>query len=141
MNQKKIVTQKNIMKIADFLKDSIEWLKENDIGCCHFNLSEDLALYIGWSAGWDPNDESVIHSKTEPEYAIDAAVKVRCDTDCADFEYLNFPWYKDDGDCWNSSLAPSPNYKRRDFRNDAKWFLKTFVGITNAYKRGELSYE
>jgi len=141
MNKKNIVTAKNIAKVADFLEDSIKWLKEHDLGCCHFNLSKDLALYIGWSCGWDPEDDSVIHSASEPHYAIDAAVKVRNDDDCADFEYLNFPWYKDDGDCWNSSLAPSPKYKRRDFRSDARWFLETFVAMTNAYKKGILSYE
>lgn len=141
MNKKNIVTKENIKRIADFLQDSIPWLKETDAGCCHFNLSDDLALYIGWSGGWDPEDDSVIHSETEPEFAIDAAVKVRNDADCADFEYLNFPWYKDDGDCWNNSLAPSPKYTRRDFRSDARWFLETFVAITNAYKKGILSYE
>lgn len=141
MNKKNIVTQKNIMKVADFLEDSIKWLKENDMGCCRFKLSSDLALYIGWSGGWDPKDDSVIHSTENPDYAIDAAVKIRNDDDWSDFEYLNFPWYEDDGECWNSSIAPSPKYKRRDFRQDAKWFLETFVGITNAYKRGELSYE
>ena len=141
MNKKNIVTKENIKRVADFLEDSIKWLKEEDMGCCHFALSEDLALYIGWSGGWDPEDDSVIHSESEPEYAIDAAVKVRNDYDCADFEFLNFPWYKDDGDCWNSSLAPSPKYKRRDFRSDARWFLETFVAMTNAYNKGELSYE
>lgn len=140
MNKKNIVTKRNIEKVADFLENSIKWLKETDMGCCHFKLSKDLALYIGWSAGWDPEDDSVIHSVSEPEYAIDAAVKVRNDCDCADFEYLNFPWYKDDGDCWNNSIAPSPKQGRRDFRKDARWFLETFVAMTNAHKKGEISY-
>ena len=141
MNKKNIVTKENIKRVADFLESSIPWLKETDAGCCHFNLSKDLALYIGWSCGWDPDDESVIHSVSEPNWAIDAAVKVRNDDDCADFEYLNFPWYKDDGDCWNNSLAPSHNYTRRDFRKDARWFLETFVAMTNAHKKGVISYE
>jgi len=140
MNKKDIVTKENIAKVADFLKDSVEWLKEADEGCCGFKLSNDLALYVGWSAGWDPEDKSVIHSKSEPDWAIDAAVKIRNDYDCADFEYLNFPWY-DDGECWNSSIAPIPGQGRRDYKRDARWFLETFVGMTNAHKKGELRYE
>lgn len=141
MNKKDIVTKENIAKVADFLKESIDWLIEEDAGCCSFKLSNDLALYIGWSRDWDIDDKIVIHSPTTPTYAIDAAIKVRNDFDCADFEYLNFPWYKDDGDCWNNSLAPRPDYTRRDFRSAARWFLETFVAMTNAHKKGILSYE
>ena len=142
MNKKNIVTQKNIMKIADFLEESAKWLKEHDDegGCCHFNLSSDLALYVGWSDGWDPEDETVIHSKSDPSWAIDAAVKVRNDYDCADFDLLDFPYYED-GEVWNNSLSIDPKQTRRGFRGDAKWFLETFVSMTNAYNRGELCYE
>ena len=142
MNKKNIVTKENIEKVADFLKDSIEWLKANDMGCCHFNLSSDLALYIGWSDGWDENDESVIHSESEPSWAIDAAVKVRNDYDCADFEYLDFPCYAD-GEAWNNSVSMRPNQSRRDFKRDARWFLETFVSMTNELKSGrlQLSYD
>lgn len=141
MNKRNIVTKKNIKKIADFLESSIDWLKEEDQGCCSFALSDDLSLYIGWSCGWAEDDDSVIHSKSEPDWAIDAAVKCRRDWDCADFEYLNFPWNKDTGDCWNNSLAPSPKYTRKDFEDDAKWFLETFVAMTNSHEKGEICYE
>ncbi|MDY2736867.1 hypothetical protein [Intestinibacter sp.] len=140
MNKRNIVTKENIKKIADFLESSIEWLKEADQGCCGFPLSDDLSLYIGWSSGWAEDDDTVIHSKTEPSWAIDAAVKVRNDYDCSDFEYLNFPYYKDGGDCLFNSVAPSPKYTRKDFENNAKWFLETFVAMTNAHKKGEISY-
>ena len=34
-----------------------------------------------------------------------------------------------------------PNKTRREYRKDAHWFLETFVAMTNAHKRGEISYE
>lgn len=149
MNKKNIITEKNIMKVADFLEEACEHFKKDGEGCYHFNLSEDLALYVGWSDGYDMADTDIIKSKEGQRqhgswtcgWAVNAAVKVRNDFNCADFEYLNFPWYKDDGDCWNSSLAPRPDYTRRDFRSAARWFLETFVAMTNAHKKGILSYE
>lgn len=148
MNKKNIVTRKNIDKVAKFLKDSVEWLKENDQGCCHFNLSDDLALYVGWSDGWDMADEDIIKSPTGQRqngswtcgWAIDAAVKIRNDYDCADFEFLNFPWYPDDGECWNSSISMKPNMGKREYNQYAKWFLEAFVNMTNAHKKGEIVY-
>ena len=95
MNKKDIVTNNNITKVAKFLEDSIKWLKEADMGCCHFNLSDDLALYIGWEPGYDQNDTTIITSPTEDGYAIVAGVKIRNDFDCADYEYLDFTVYED----------------------------------------------
>ena len=140
MNKRNIVTKENIKKIADFLESSISWLKEADQGCCGFPLSDDLALYIGWSSGWAEDDDTVIHSKTEPSWAIDAAVKVRNDFDCADFDFLNYPSYKD-GEYWDNAITMKPNQTRREYRKNARWFLETFVAMTNAHKKGELSYE
>ena len=140
MNKKKIVTVENIKKVADFLKESVDWLKKNDVGCCHFNLSEDLALYCGWQSGYAEDDETVIHSKDEPEYAIVAGVKIRNDFDNADYEFLNFPWYED-GECWNNELSMEPTDGRRDMRNNARWFLETFVAMTNEINKGKLCIE
>ena len=63
MNKKNIVTNENIKRVANFLEEAVDWLKKNDVGCCHFNLSDDLALYCGWQSGYDEEDAKVIHSK------------------------------------------------------------------------------
>lgn len=147
MNKKNVVTKEKINKVADFLKDSVDWLKKEDQGCCHFNLSEDLAIYIGWSDGWNMADEDIIKSNTGRRqsgdwvcgWAIDTAVKIRNDCDCADFEYLDFPWYKD-GECYNSSISLKPNMGKREYNRYAKWLLESFVNITNEHQKGRVVY-
>ena len=149
MNKKNIVTQENIKKIADFLKEACDHFQKDGEGCFHFNLSDDLALYVGWSDGYDMADTDIIKSKEGQRqngswtcgYAVNAAVKVRNDFDCADFDFLNYPYYPNDGECWDNGISMKPNQTRREFRSDAKWFLKTFVSMTNAHKRGEIVYE
>ena len=73
-------------------------------------------------------------------YAVNAAVKVRNDADCSDFDFLNYPSYKD-GECWNNGITMKLNKTRREYRKDARWFLETFVAMTNAHKKGEIIYE
>ena len=148
MNQKDIVTKENIEKVADFLKEACDYFKNQGEGCYHLPLSEDLALYVGWSDGYDMADTDIIksiegqrkHGEWICGWAVNAAVKVRNDFDCADFDFLDYPFYED-GECWDNGISMKPDQTRRDYRNDAKWFLKTFVAMTNAHKKGELKYE
>ena len=145
MNKKEIITQKNIMKIADFLKESVNWLKERDVddegGCCHYNLSDDLAIYVGWSCGYDASDTSVILSEKSPEWGINAAVKIRNDADCSDFEFLNFPWDPKDGQVYYSAFPILPELTRRQLRDAAKDLLKEFVCMTNLHAKDKLAYK
>jgi len=152
MNKKDIVTKRNIEKVADFLKESCDYFKNQGEGCCHLNLSEDFALYVGWSDGYDRADTDIIKSKESQRamngydgkmwacgYAVNAAVKVRNDFDCADFDFLDYPYYKDDGECWDNGITMRPDQTRRDYRKDARWFLETFVSMTNTLKKGTIS--
>ena len=148
MNKKNIVTKENIAKVADFLKETCEHFKNQGEGCFNFPLSEDLVLAIGWSDGYDMADNDIIKSEEGQRqsgdwtcgYAVNAAVKIRNDADCSDFDFLNFPIYKD-GECWDNGITMKPNKTRREYCKDARWFLETFVAMTNAHKRGEISYE
>jgi len=137
MNKKNVVTKKNIDKLAKFLEESVEWLVNEDQGCCHFNLSSDLCVAVGWSGGWDKNDDTIIHSRTDRDYAIDQEIKVRNDFDCADFEFMNAPWYTASmgGDVWSTAVSVKPNQTKKDFRDDARWFLESFVAMTNTYNK------
>ena len=149
MNKKNIVTKKNIEKVADFLEEACEHFKKDGEGCFHFNLSDDLALYVGWSDGYDMADTDIIKSAGGREekngwtcgWAVNAAVKVRNDFDCADFDFLNYPWYPEDGETWDNGISMKPDQTRRDYRRDARFFLETFVAMTNYHKKGVLSYE
>ena len=148
MNKKDIVTKENIAKVADFLEECADYFKNQGEGCCNLPLSEDLSLYVGWSDGYDMADTDIIKSKEGQRqhgswvcgWAVNAAVKVRNDFDCADFDFLNYPSYKD-GECWDNGISMRPDQTRRDYRKDARWFLETFVSMTNSYKKGEIIYE
>ena len=148
MNKKNIVTKENISKVADFLKEACEHFKNQGEGCYNLPLSEDLVLAVGWSDGYNMADNDIIKSEEGQKqygdwtcgYVVNAAVKVRNDADCSDFDFLYYPSYKD-GECWDNGISMRPNQTRRDYRKDARWFLETFVAITNAHERGEISYE
>ena len=152
MNKKNIVTKENIAKIADTLKTACDYFKNQGEGCFNFPLSDDLVLAIGWSDGYDMADNDIIKSEEGQRqsgdwtcgYAVNAAVKIRNDADCSDFDFLNFPIYKDGecfNECWDNGITMKPNQTRREYRKDARWFLETFVAMTNAHEKGEISYE
>ena len=148
MNKKNIVTKENIARIADILETACDCFKTQCEGCLNVPLSDDLVLAIGWSDGYDMADTDIIKSEKGQRqngdwtcgYAVNAAIKVRNDADCSDFDFLNYPTYKD-GECLDSGITMKPNQTRRDYRKNARWFLETFVAMTNAHKRGEISYE
>lgn len=131
MDKKTFITKEKVEEVANFLKKSVEWLKMQDLGCYRYNLDSTLAIYVGWSSGWDPEDKTVIHSDTEPEFALEAAVKIRNDFDCADYEYLDFPYFEDTGECWDNNVVFKPDEKTKDYKSDAKWLLGNYVAIIN----------
>ena len=148
MNKKNIVTKEKISAIADILEAACNYFKDQCEGCFNFPLSDDLVLAIGWSDGYDMADPDIIKSEKGQRqsgdctcgYAVNAAIKVRNDADCSDFDFLNFPTYKD-GECCDSGITMKPNQTRREYRKNARWFLETFVAMTNAHKKGEIIYE
>lgn len=148
MVKRKFVTKKRVDEVADFLKESVDWLKKEDCGCCHYNLDNNFAIYVGWAGGYDMDNDYIIKSDTGREvvhnpwknwvcgYAIECAVKIRNDYDCADYEFTYYPHFNDeDGDCWDngSNLAPNGNYKV-----DAKDLLSTYVDMVNALNHNKI---
>ena len=148
MNKKNIVTKENISKVADFLKEACDHFKNQGEGCYNLPLSEDLVLAVGWSDGYNMADNDIIKSEEGQKqigdwtcgYAVNAAVKVRNDADCSDFDFLNYPISKD-GECWDNGITMGLNETSEGYRKDARWFLETFVAMTNAHEKGEISYE
>lgn len=148
MNKKNIVTKENISKVADFLKEACDHFKNQGEGCYNLPLSEDLVLAVGWSDGYDMADDDIIKSEEGRKqngdwtcgYAVNAAVKVRNDADCSDFDFLDYPTNKD-GECWDNGITMGLNETSEGYRKDARWFLETFVAMTNAHEKGEISYE
>lgn len=82
--------------LAKEIKSAVEWLKEEDCGCVTLKLNGTLAVCVGWSNGFDSDDPSVIHSETQPTYAICAAIKAwGSDSLRTDFDYISAPYYED----------------------------------------------
>ena len=95
------------------IKAAVKWLKEEDRGCVTLKLDGTLAVCVGWSDGFDPDDETVIHSKTSPTYAICAAIKAwGSDSMRIDLDWIDAPYYED-GSIYDTeqSISPDQNYK------------------------------
>lgn len=77
--------------------------------CETLKLNDTLAVCIGWSDGFDPDDASAIHSKTRPTEVICAAIKAwRSDDMRTDFDYINTPYY-DNGDTIDTTCVIKPD--------------------------------
>ena len=107
--------------LAKEIKSAVEWLVKEDLyGCITLKLNRTLAVCVGWSDGFDPNDETVIHSKSSPTWAICAAIKVwTSDILRTDFVYINAPYYED-GSVYDTeeSIYPDENYE---------WLAESFL--------------
>lgn len=104
----------NKEQIKEFIKESVEWLQKEQMGCCRYKLDDHLAIFVGWSAGYgEEKRDDVIQAKYYPDYGINVGVKVWTSDDMwTDYDYLNFP-YEKDGDVWDMgmSIAPNDNYE------------------------------
>lgn len=47
-----MITESEIKTVAKFTKDSVEFLKKEDRGCCHRSYNGDLCLVVGWMPGY-----------------------------------------------------------------------------------------
>lgn len=102
-----------VKTLAKEIKVAVKWLKEEDYGCVTLKLDGTLAVCVGWSDGFDPDDETVIHSKTFPTYAICVAIKAwGSDSMRTDLDWIDAPYYED-GSIYDTeqSISPDQNYK------------------------------
>lgn len=112
-------------KIAKFIKESVEWLQEEQEGCCHYKLDDHLAVCVGWSAGYgEEKRNDVIQGIDEPDFGINAGIKVWTSDAVmlTDYDWINFPYYKN-GDVLNMDCAISP---QEDWDRIAKYLLKMY---------------
>ena len=116
-------------KIAKFIKESVEWLVENQQGCCRHKLDDHLAVFVGWSAGYGKEARNdVIQAKDNLDYGINVGLKVWTSDDLwTDFDWLNFPYY-DDGEVLDMSESIVPN---EDYEQIADQLLKWYDEVKN----------
>ena len=102
-----------VKTLAKEIKAAVKWLKEEDHGCVTLKLDGTLAVCVGWSDGFDPYDETVIHSKTFPTYAICAAIKAwGSDSMRTDIDWIDAPYYEDESIYdTEQPISPDQHYK------------------------------
>lgn len=116
-------------EVAKFIKESVEWLVEEQQGCCRYQLDDHLAIYVGWSAGYGKElRDDVIQAKDDPDWGINVGIKVwTSDYMQTDFDWLNFPYY-DDGEVLDMSESIVPH---EDYRQIADVLLKWYDEVKN----------
>lgn len=119
--------------VAKWLKESTDWLIDNQQGCCTLKLDDHLAICVGWSAGYgDEERDDVIQAKDDRDYAINAGIKVWTSDDLrTDFDYINFP-YKENGDVYDDAISLSKN-------EDFNWLAEAFITDYEALEGLEIS--
>lgn len=126
-------------KIAEFIKDSVETLTTTDYTCCEYRLDNNLSLFVGWSAGYgddvDENDDTLIRSANDPDWAINVGIKSNHDYMKTDYDYLNFPYDEETGDVWDTGMTV-PEGGLSDF--DINWYIEQYLEIKKAYENGEI---
>ena len=115
-------------EIKQFLKDSIEWLVDEDMGCCTLPIDDKLAICVGWLSGYDANDSDVIHSKDDPTWAINAGLKVYTSDDMrTDYEFINSPYY-DNGEVVSTDVSLEPDANLDEL---ADYFIEEYENLEN----------
>lgn len=92
--------------VAKWLKESTDWLIDNQQGCCTLKLDDRLAICVGWSNGFDDEPrKDVIQAIDNLDYAVVAGVKVWTSDDMrTDFDFINFPFCKG-GDVYDDTYT------------------------------------
>lgn len=111
-------------KIAKFIEESVQWLIKEQQGCCHYQLDDHLAIFVGWSAGYgDEKRDGVIQADDSFDWGIDVGLKVwTSDYLLTDYDWINFP-YDEEGDVWDMGLSVKPN---ADYSRLAKSMLEWY---------------
>ena len=105
----------NKQEIAKWIEESVQWLIKEQQGCCHYQLDDHLAIFVGWSNGYgDEKRNDVIQAEDSFDWGINVGLKVwTSDYMLTDYDWINFP-YDEEGDVWDMglSIAPNDNYQR-----------------------------
>ena len=122
-------------KAARFIKESVEWLIQEKMGCCTKELTPEVQLAVGWLNGNDPEDTTLIHSKEDPTWCICVGIVAADGDDLkTDLEWLTIPYVADgenEGDVFSelmTSLSPKDNYAKV-----FEYLAKEYEGILKEY--------
>lgn len=117
--------------LAKEIESAVEWLREQECGCVTLKLDDRLAVCVGWSEGFDPDDETVIHSKEDSIYALCAEIKVWTSDDLrTDLDWIDAPYYEDDS-VYNTEIQIVPD-------EDYVWLAKHFLNEFDILKETDI---
>lgn len=114
-------------QLSKWIKDSVNWLIDQQSGCGTYKLDDHLAVCVGWSAGYSNEpDETVIQAIDDLTYAVNVALKVWTSDDMrTDLDYINAPYYEN-GDVIDIEVSISEN---EDYDKLAEYFLMEYEGL------------
>lgn len=122
------------MRAAEWIKNSIEWLKDADCGCCTMRFTRNTQLAIGWTEGYDPEEPGVIHSKKDPSWVISIEVKALDGDDMkTDLDWLTSPYIaegENEGTVFELSVTPS---EKDNYEDDFNYLLHTYMDVLKSY--------
>ena len=98
--------------VARFIKNAVKGLLNDEGTNYRYILDDRLAIFVGWSEGYDDHDDTIIHNPSNKSFGINAGVKVWTSDDMwTDYDMLNFPYYAN-GDVIDTdvSIAPDEDY-------------------------------
>lgn len=123
--------------LANFIKDSINKLQTTDYTNCKYNLDENLAVFVGWSDGYDTEPlEDEIASEKCPTCRVNAVIAVRNDADWSDLDMLTVPYYTHDGEIYDCQYTIST---KEDYRRLAGSLIQDYNEIKRLLASGELT--
>lgn len=129
----------NAKEISTFIKEAVRDLMITDSSATyHLRLDDDFAIYVGWSGGFDKNDNTAIHSKSQPEYCLCAKV-AEYNPACPLYDNVYMPWYED-GEVWDNEITISPYQINKECYKVAVWLNKSYRGMRKALKNGEITF-
>lgn len=120
----------SLEEVKKFLKKSVDWLKDEDMGCTTLKLDDKLAICVGWLPGYgEEARDDVIQSTSEPDFAINAGVKVWTSDDMrTDYEFINMPYYEN-GEVIESDVSIDPSDEEDGYEKVAQWLLDQYESI------------
>lgn len=118
-----------LKEIQEFIKKAVDDFKTDFNGCYTYMLDDRLAICVGWLSGYDVNDDDVIHSQTEPEFAVNAGIKVyTSDYMKDDYAFIKMPYYQN-GEVLQTDVSISPDFEKDNYKDLAQYLLKEYESM------------
>lgn len=120
--------------LAKFIEESVDNLLAGTATNNQYKLDNDWAVYVGWSEGFDENDELVIHDDKYPEWAICTKIATTHEAVWADYDFCDMPYDEKTGEVWNTDTFISPE---ENYQETALWLLKEYDELIRQIESGE----